>query len=370
MPENTTASGIIDTIFDAGLDPKRWHDVVVGINSCVGGYACGLFSKNPISKYGVTHYFCGADPHYIRTYSETYSNFDPLNVLPSLGQVVSIPDLVDYQEYRKGRFCQEWLSPQGCVDAANVVLDNTNTSFPVLLTVLTGKHMVDSDMRQRIAEFVPHAQRALRINKAIEAKQSEAATFADALNGLSAAVFLVDANCRLVHANASGNDLLMADDILRLIGGRLTIRNPQQQQALRKRFAASDIPIRIDETALPLTASDGGRHILHILPVNSVARAEPGVPGKAIAALFVQKTEIDSQSCAGLIATTFQLTPAESRVLLAIVQTGGVPETATRLRIAETTVKTHLHRIFAKTGASRQTDLIRITAGYASPLAS
>jgi DNA-binding CsgD family transcriptional regulator len=231
--------------------------------------------------------------------------------------------------------------------------------------------MVDGAMRRRIAEFVPHAHRALRINRAIDAKQSEAASFSDALNGLSAAVFLIDAHCRLIHANTAGNDLLTADDILRLIGGRLTIRNPQQQQALRKRFAASgDVPIRIDEISLPLTANDGERHILRILPVNSVTRAEPGATGKAVAALFVQKTEIDIRSCAGLIAATFHLTPAESRVLLAIVQTGGVPETATRLRVAETTVKTHLHRIFAKTGASRQTDLIRLTAGYASPLAS
>ena len=38
------------------------------------------------------------------------------------------------------------------------------------------------------------------------------------------------------------------------------------------------------------------------------------------------------------------------------------------LGVAETTVKTHLHRVFAKTGTSRQADLVRLVAGYASPL--
>jgi hypothetical protein len=38
------------------------------------------------------------------------------------------------------------------------------------------------------------------------------------------------------------------------------------------------------------------------------------------------------------------------RVLLGIVQVGGVPETAEALGVAEATVKTHLHRLFAKTG--------------------
>ncbi|MGA7994185.1 MAG: LuxR family transcriptional regulator, partial [Bradyrhizobium sp.] len=36
--------------------------------------------------------------------------------------------------------------------------------------------------------------------------------------------------------------------------------------------------------------------------------------------------------------------------------------------VAETTVKTHLGRLFVKTGAARQADLVKIVAGYASPL--
>ena len=55
-------------------------------------------------------------------------------------------------------------------------------------------------------------------------------------------------------------------------------------------------------------------------------------------------------------------------MLLAIVEVGGVPESAVALGIAESTVKTHLGRLFAKTGARRQADLVKIVAGFASPL--
>ena len=105
---------LVESIYDAGLDPSLWNDVVVGIRDFVGGQACGLFSKDSISKFGVTHYYCGADPHYIQLYSETHSKFDPLTVLPPHGQIVSIPDLVNFDEYRRGRFYQEWMRPQGC----------------------------------------------------------------------------------------------------------------------------------------------------------------------------------------------------------------------------------------------------------------
>jgi hypothetical protein len=44
---------------DAGLRPALWNDVVVRINEFAGGRACGLYSKDSISKFGVTHYYCG-----------------------------------------------------------------------------------------------------------------------------------------------------------------------------------------------------------------------------------------------------------------------------------------------------------------------
>ena len=52
----------------------------------------------------------------------------------------------------------------------------------------------------------------------------------------------------------------------------------------------------------------------------------------------------------------------------AIVDAGSVSQTAEALGIADSTVRTHLHRLFAKTGATRQADLVKIVAGFKSPL--
>ena len=363
-------SDLIEDIYDAALKPARWSDVVMGINDFVGGQACGLFSKDSISKFGVTHYYCGADPHYIKLYSETHSKFDPLINLPRFGQVVSIPDLVPFDEYRRGRFYQEWLRPQGCIDAANVVLEKSSSNCPVLLTVLSGKRMVDEPMRRRIALIVPHAHRALMINKAIDHKQSEAAAFADTLDGLSAGIFLVDVGCRIVHANAAGQDMLSEDDFLRSVGGQLVTRDVRANRTLREIFAANgDVAIAAKEIALSLTAHDGGRYVAHVLPLTSLARNGAGIAFKAVAALFVRKVELDSDSYGASVARAFGLTPAELRVLRAIVEVGGVPETAETLGVAETTVKTHLYRVFSKTGAGRQADLVKLAAGFSNPLA-
>jgi DNA-binding CsgD family transcriptional regulator len=86
--------------------------------------------------------------------------------------------------------------------------------------------------------------------------------------------------------------------------------------------------------------------------------------------LFVRKATLEASSPPGIIGEMYHLTPTELRVLLAIVDVGGVPEVAASLGVAATTIKTHLSRLFEKTGVGRQADLVKLVAGFSTPLAS
>jgi DNA-binding CsgD family transcriptional regulator len=367
MSEDEKLRGLIEEIYDAALEPALWNDVAVSINQYVGGQACGIF-KDSANQSGLTHDCCGADSHSVQLYAEIHSRFDPLSTLPPLGHVISIADLVNHDEYCEGRLYQEWLQPQGRVDAANVLLEQSSPNSAVLFTVPSGAGMIDEERRRRIAQIVPHLRRALLINTTIDHQQSEATTFNDTLDGLSAGIFLVDAGCRIVHANTAGHDILRADDFLRCINGQLVARDAQASQSLHEVFADDCGALGAKGTALPLTAHDGGYYVMHVLPLTSAARTRIGITYEAVAALFVRKVALD-RVCGEAVARAFKLTPAELRVLLTIVAVGGVPETAVALGLAETTVKTHLHRVFAKTGTCRQADLVKLAAGFSSPLA-
>jgi DNA-binding CsgD family transcriptional regulator len=77
-------------------------------------------------------------------------------------------------------------------------------------------------------------------------------------------------------------------------------------------------------------------------------------------------TSPDNNHCAQrrsvieIFAETCRLTPTEMRVLEAVVEVGGIRETASALAISPTTVKTHLRHIFQKSGAKGQVDLVRM----------
>ncbi len=58
------------------------------------------------------------------------------------------------------------------------------------------------------------------------------------------------------------------------------------------------------------------------------------------------------------------LTPTEERMLALIVEGLDTIVAAKRLGIAPTTARTHLQRLFAKTGTARQSELVRFVATY------
>jgi DNA-binding CsgD family transcriptional regulator len=119
---------------------------------------------------------------------------------------------------------------------------------------------------------------------------------------------------------------------------------------------------------VPLVARDGSQHVAHVLPLTSGARRRVNKSYGATAALFVHKAALDTPSRPEAIAKAYKLTPTELRVLLALIEVGGGPEIAEALGIAEGTVKTHLGHLFQKTGAKHQADLVKLVAGFSSPL--
>jgi DNA-binding CsgD family transcriptional regulator len=82
----------------------------------------------------------------------------------------------------------------------------------------------------------------------------------------------------------------------------------------------------------------------------------------------VNKAAPNLRSPMETVAKLYKLAPSELRVLLAVVEIGGLPAVADVLGISRETTKTHLDNVFAKTGANRQADLVKLIAGYANPL--
>ena len=376
MEEGQGLTRFIGDIYDATLGSSRWPDVLAQIASFVGGQAAVLLSKDAVSKYGNVCYQSGVSSYYVELYANVYWKLDPVTSLTDckIEEVLSVPDLIPYDQFCAGSFFREWAQPQGWIDAATAVLEKTATGCAYLSVLCNGTGgMVNDELRRRMRLLMPHVRRAVRTSRLIDLAQAEAATYSDILDGLGSAIFLVDAEGLIVHGNAASRSLLDKGELLSTSDGHLCASDAQVDQALHNALVAagssiSDEEINGKSIALPLRARTGERYIAEVLPLIAGERRKSGPTATAVAALFVRKAELETTPPPEVIGKTYKLTPTELRVLLGIVNIGGIRQVAVDLGVADTTIKTHLGRLFEKTGVRRQADLVRLVAGYSRML--
>jgi DNA-binding CsgD family transcriptional regulator len=375
MDEAEQLSVLIGKVYDAVLDASLWPDALIKTRQFVGGGCASLFIKEPSAKDGILLYQCGGiSQYYADRYWEKYVRIDPVSIgqfLTEIGVPFCTTDLIPYDELLNTPSFVEWSRPQGWVDFVGVVLDKSHTRA-ALLGVFRHERdgMTDDEARQRMRLLAPHFRRAVLIAKIIEMKTAEAASLADTLDGLNAAMFLADRNARIVHANAAGLAALSEGRIARSVSGKLALVDAAADRLLNDAIMnaeSGDAALGAKGIAVAFDAPDSKKYVAHLLPLTSGARRQAGEAYSAVALVFIRRATLDRPHPIEAIAKAYRLTPTEMRVLMMIVEIGGVPEVAPVLGISETTVKTHLQRIFSKTATRRQADLVKLVAGVMGP---
>jgi DNA-binding CsgD family transcriptional regulator len=362
--ETEEFSNLVGSIYDAALDADRWPEVLGKILAYVGGQSAAMFHRDMVKRKGEVYYDFNVPPEFKSSYFEKYIKFDPTLIgynLAPVGQPISTADVMPYDEFTQSRFYKEWAVPQGLVDSVGVVLERTATTAAII--GIMRSEMADEASIRRMKLVSPHARRAVQIGTLLDWQTTKAEGLADSLDGIQTAFFMVDAHARVLHTNDSGTVLLEKGNVFRLTAGRLAI----QDSICESRFASA-ISAGRGADAFAIRALDDSRYVAHILRLSRVSSRKVGT-GNASAAIFVTNASADAPFFPNVVASAFALTPSEVRMLLAIVEIGNVSKAAEALGIAETTAKFHLSNVFAKTGTSKQVELVKLVAAYASPLA-
>lgn len=374
--EADTLSALVAAVYDAAVDPAIWGTVLRAATVYVGGYSSSIYAKSLSGMAAGIYHDDGVLPEeHKRTYFEKYARLDPAtasHIYAEIEQPISMADILDPAEFRESRFYREWAGPLLLVDFLSAPIEKQG-QWAALFGVFRheSQGMADDAMRHRMRLLVPHVRRAVLIGKVIETGTSQAASFSATLDGLAAGLFLVDGHGRIVHANAAAETLVGEAAAVTAREGRLVPIDRAAAAALMDALAAAaagDTSLGLRGISVPMEGRDGAHYVAHVLPLTSGARRSTGAHYAATAAVFVHRATLHTPAAPEIIAKTFGLTLSELRVMLTIAQVGGVAETAATLGIGEATVKTHLQRVFAKTGTSRQADLVRLMAGFAGPL--
>lgn len=360
-------STLVGAIYDCALDPGRWMTALGGLCAEMDFLIANLsLQPSPDAmpllsiNYGLTPEQEALMHSFAHEIPWIWGGLERLMSLP-LEEPVRLLDVnPDAFDCDMGR---EFSGPLGIVDNMSIGLTRDGGSIS---SIGFGRHRdaPPIGLREKAVArlFVPHVKRALVISRLLEARTIERGAYAATLDGLAVAVLLVGPGLRLLHANRAGEAMLRAADPLGLRAGKVTAPSGLAA-ALAVAVAAPRAGLGRRGLGVPARRADGEALVLHVLPLSE---AEP--LAEAMAAIFVAPALAAPPAPMTAVAALFDLTPAEARVLELTGAGRTNAEIAAALGVAVSTVRSHLLRLFDKTGTNRQAELVGLLASFSLPL--
>ena len=362
-------STLVGSIYDCALDPALWPETLGALRERMVFLSATLAVVEMPTGKGLINAAHGIDPpwlaalgQYGKEIMDQWGGAERVRDYP-LDVPMILSDVNPHALTLANRYHREVCAPRGVVDSLTIGLLRDSTTFgAATFTRHESVGLVGPAEVELARLFIPHLKRSVTISRLLEAHSLRSGTYARVLDGLSVAVLLVGSDLRLLHANRAGETLLRTGDPLGLRGGRLT--GPAKlTAALAVALAAPREDLGRRGLGIPARRDDGEELVLHVLPL-----AEAGLMPEAAAAIFVAAAASPRPAPLAAIASLFELTPSEARVLEMIGAGRTKAETAEAIGIAASTVHSHLLRVFDKTRTGRQADLVALLAAFSLPL--
>jgi DNA-binding NarL/FixJ family response regulator len=201
---------------------------------------------------------------------------------------------------------------------------------------------------------------------------------ADAANAIPRGLLVFDCDARVLAHNAAAARMLSRGAPLALapISGRpigvmrLAGSDAALQAAVKQAVHECAMPSGPPDSGLESvsaarslridTAAIGRSSVLHLAPVRRPIRSgSPGTAGSAVIGTLIHFGPREPLGVA-LLAELFDLSTSSARVAEAYLRVDSVKEAARQLGISTNTVKTHLAKVYERTGCSRQSQLVRL----------
>lgn len=191
------------------------------------------------------------------------------------------------------------------------------------------------------------------------------------LDALTSSVYLTDCQGRIVYMNRAAERQVKTGNALHIVDNRLTPVDSLARVKLTEAIAKA----AVDETerrsggitvALPAAGNKG--LVATVIPIESRGLNDLCDAAAAMVAIFVQDPVAVPPIPGDAFATLYGLTNSELRVLLAMAPGLSVKAAAGILGISDKTAKTHLKHIYAKTGTSKQTELMHLLMTSTPPI--
>jgi DNA-binding CsgD family transcriptional regulator len=372
-PGLETFSAVVEAIYDCALDPALWPHAIKQIADLSQSKVVLFAIHDYVRQHTELSVGLGHSDAYIKLYEEKYramNPFLPIIQTQPVGAVHTRAMVIDDAEFYESRFYKEWAAPQGWDDVISFNVLRTDRRVGLLAAHRLKGMARYGDAEIRILSLLaPHVCRSALISNVFNLEVIKRDALETALDALLAGVYLLDENCRICYMNLAARRQIEGSQALSVVDNRLIPVDRHGREALSTALQK----MQSDGASYPGAATIAFRDIGtgglagNLLPLNGGKRRSLGSSSGAIAALFVQDPVVVPSFPGEAFAKIYNLTAGELRVLLALAQGLSAKGAAEILGISENTAKTHLNRIYTKTGTAKQLELMQLFLNSAPP---
>ena len=360
----TAYADFLDLLYGAAVEHSDWERAIARFADLVGGAKAWLPQLNLANGSG-RGVIARIDPTAQETYFQYFAARNPFVQIGAAGPW-PLNVRTDEDEFRKDEFIRteyynDFLKPQD-IHSCLIVRLGRRGGVQSTLNVTRPQHkdgFARSDLE--IARLLhPHVIRAFNLSRRFADLDAFAAGLTEALDRSLHGVLLLDEAGRVVHANSLAERLLREEQGLCVVHGRLSASTNElarRLEALTGQAAGRGGVARTGGSMALPTPSRVLPLSLIVAPMRSERLAPQGGPCVLVC---VTDLEAGVSPPTQQLAAVFGLTPAEARVALALFEGATPREAAAALGLSPHTVHVHLARIFEKTGANRQAELIQL----------
>ena len=360
---------LLPAIYEAATNPSRWPDAFADIVRLFDGHSGLLFSHQatPEQQGMWVPYQCAEEG--LRRYAERYHAFDiwmqrghELGVFVP-GNAVTGDDLLPRKEFLASVFYREHLALYDIHDVcAGVLHDGSEPDIPIVHVAIYRPHampLFGETEKALLAALIPHLREATRTGFRFAALERRAGIMQFAVETISPALVLLEAQGRVVFTNGQAQAILAANDGLEVVAGRLVVEDSKQTK-LDALLTASVLK----ERTLGITRPSGKPDIRLIrVPLPIEGAIPPDARRPTIALMIHDPAGLDTLDLEGF-AKTHGLTPAEARVIKLLLEHTSLPPVARELGVTINTARSQLRSILGKTGTRRQAELVRMLMSW------
>jgi PAS domain-containing protein/DNA-binding CsgD family transcriptional regulator len=360
----TPYSETVTRLFDAVLDERLAPAALEAVSNYVGASGAAYLLVNKLTRHvsAITSWgsFAGSQVDYLAHYGK----IDPFRVIQeeaACGELARLSDRLPASVLRHDEWYNDYILKGGVCDILGTKLHENRSHM-----VIVGLHRAIGDTRpipedvEALQMLMEPLRNAARLHLGLISIGFRSAIARGRLNHLHAGVVFTDGSSRIIEANPAGEAILRRGDGLTMHGGQICARRSFETTKLARLIANATAANESDFSAgCMLIARDFGlpSYVVRVAPVRNRS-AGYDLPVAMIVVSAPKENLISERELADL----YGLSPAESRLAVALARGKRMNQLPSELGVQITTLRTQLSSVLRKCEVERQIDLVRLIA--------